>query len=182
MRNTVDGALTVQRALETGLGPNHPALFRIKGVAAPLHGRFAAPDRRLLDSGVDHVLGRDAPRRGGAVLVGTQTLEQSLDSDADLLLTDLAPADVLLQRFGRLHRHLETPRPEGFETACAIVATPTERDLAPFLIPRAGRSRHGLGGVYENLWLPRLRGDGPEVDSFAARQVSAPPPTPCILE
>ena len=151
VRNTVDGALTVQRVLETGLGPNHPALFRIKGVVAPHHGRFAAPDRRLLDSGVDHVLGRDAPRRGGAVLVGTQTLEQSLDIDADLLLTDLAPADVLLQRFGRLHRHLGTPRPEGFETACAIVATPAERDLAPFLMPRAGRSRHGLGGVYENL-------------------------------
>ena len=157
VRNTVDGAVAVQRALEARLGPDHPALFRIAGrtrprhVVAPHHGRFAAPDRRLLDHAVDRVFGRDAPRGGGVVLVGTQTLEQSLDIDADLLLTDLAPADVLLQRFGRLHRHPETVRPTGFETARAIVATPAERDLAPFLERRAGRPRHGLGAVYENL-------------------------------
>ena len=56
------------------------------------------------------------------MLVGTQTLEQSLDIDADLLVTDLAPVDVLLQRIGRLHRH-DRKRPPGFEAAQAIVLT-----------------------------------------------------------
>ena len=73
VRNTVDGAVAVQRALEARLGPNHPALFRIAGrkrprhVVAPHHGRFAAPDRRLLDHAVDRVRPRgDGP--SGAML------------------------------------------------------------------------------------------------------------------
>ena len=49
------------------------------------------------------------------VIIGTQTLEQSLDIDADLILTDVCPADVLLQRLGRLHRHLRDNRPAVFE-------------------------------------------------------------------
>jgi hypothetical protein len=37
-------------------------------------------------------------QRSGIIVVGTQTLEQSLDIDADLLVTDAVPADVLLRK------------------------------------------------------------------------------------
>jgi CRISPR-associated endonuclease/helicase Cas3 len=73
----------------------------------------------------------------------------SLDLDADLLLTDLCPVDVLLQRIGRLHRHEGRVRPPGYMTPRTVVLVPRLRDLLPF----AGRSggRHGLGRVYEEL-------------------------------
>lgn len=62
-------------------------------------------------------------------------------------MSDLCPVDVLLQRIGRLHRHLRN-RPAGFEAPRVVVLVPAERDLLPF----ARRGRHGLGGkVYDDL-------------------------------
>jgi len=57
-------------------------------------------------------LGKDASRRPshGCVLVSTQVAEQSVDIDADLLITDIAPTDMLLQRLGRLWRHERSSR------------------------------------------------------------------------
>jgi CRISPR-associated endonuclease/helicase Cas3 len=145
IRNTVGGAIAVQHAVE-GLDTTGSHLFRAAGVPAPHHSRFAAEDRALLDHAVEACLGKRRPD-GGMVIVGTQTLEVSLDLDADLLITDLCPADVLLQRIGRLHRHVDRSRPRGFEAPRAIVLTPENRDL----LAMARRGRHGLGRVYEDL-------------------------------
>ncbi|GJG89733.1 CRISPR-associated helicase/endonuclease Cas3 [Gemmatimonadetes bacterium T265] len=166
VRNTVDGAVAVQRALEAAAATDDAMVFRVRGVATLHHGRFARADRQLLDAAVEATVGRTRPR-GGVVVVGTQTLEQSLDLDADLLVTDLCPADVLLQRLGRLHRHATDRtgnprvRPEPYRGARAVVLVPAG-GLAPFLRPGrpGGLSRHGLGhrivdgvpqGVYRDL-------------------------------
>ncbi|MDX6749522.1 CRISPR-associated helicase Cas3' [Geminicoccaceae bacterium 1502E] len=147
LHNTVAAAIATQEALEAVLGPDHPALFRVQGVATLHHGRFAAEDRRLLDEAVEKRFGRNGPP-GPAVIVATQTLEQSLDIDADLLITDLCPVDVLLQRIGRLHRHARR-RPGGFETARCSVLVPEDGDLAP----RLRRPQDGIGRerAYENV-------------------------------
>lgn len=79
---------------------------------ALLHSRFPFFRREELESEWMEILGKHSTRRpAGCVLVSTQVCEQSVDIDADLLITDLAPTDMLLQRLGRLWRHERPIRP-----------------------------------------------------------------------
>ncbi|MBN2358787.1 MAG: CRISPR-associated helicase Cas3' [Deltaproteobacteria bacterium] len=152
VRNTVSDCRATQEALEQlARDAGCPdVLFRCAGVEAPHHARFAAADRRLLDAAIEASFGLHR-QVGGCVAVATQTVQQSLDLDADLLLTDLCPMDVLLQRIGRLHRH-QRLRPASFERARVVVLTPEQRDLSG-VIDTKGRARgqHGLGTVYDDL-------------------------------
>ena len=141
-------------ALETLAGDDTELLFAVSGITTLHHSRFAAVDRRRLDAAVEEQLGKNR-RPGGRIVVGTQTLEQSLDMDADLLITDLCPADVLLQRLGRLHRHRRADRPTGYARPQCIVLTPGD-DLSPLLNRRPGQDPNGLGprgGVYRSLHI-----------------------------
>lgn len=153
VRNTVPAAVATLRAVEAlAVARDLDCLFRVAGVSTLHHSRFSRLDRPLLDAEVQKQIGKQRDQRGGRIVVGTQTLEQSLDIDADLLITDLCPMDVLLQRLGRLHRH-ERPsaaapddcRPAGFEQARAWVLTPAGHDLGPLL--KRQRQRHGLGPI-----------------------------------
>lgn len=95
VRNTVDDAIDAV------------ALLRAAGVEPLLfHARFAMCDRLAIEA---KIVDRFGPNVAGAerpgVLVATQVVEQSLDIDFDLMVTDLAPADLLIQRAGRLWRH-----------------------------------------------------------------------------
>ena len=76
------------------------------------HARFAMADRLAIEEKVLGKFGRapKIPRPG--ILIATQVIEQSLDLDFDLIVTDLAPIDLLIQRAGRLWRHVEQ-RPPG---------------------------------------------------------------------
>lgn len=164
VRNSVAGAIDVQVALERAVDSDATLLFQLAGYTTLHHGRFAREDRRALDAAVERTVGKSRPA-GGMVLVGTQTLEQSLDIDADMLVTDLCPVDVLLQRIGRLHRHERTAgpsdnqRPNAYLVPSTWVLTPAS-GLTPLLNQRRRGSRHGLGlthsggqsrGVYPDL-------------------------------
>ncbi|TDC10592.1 CRISPR-associated helicase Cas3', partial [Streptomyces sp. 8K308] len=111
--NTVERAQQVYRRLASA----YP------GEVVLLHGRLCAQhradrtERCLRDLGPDAGSGR--PRR--RVVVATQLAEQSFDIDADVLVTDLAPIDLLLQRIGRLHRHEGTRRPAHLASAQVLV-------------------------------------------------------------
>lgn len=70
------------------------------------HARYPADERKYREDAVLRHLGKDAASRPERfILIATQVAEQSLDFDADVMITDLAPVDLVLQRAGRLHRH-----------------------------------------------------------------------------
>jgi CRISPR-associated endonuclease/helicase Cas3 len=82
------------------------ARLGVDGVSL-LHGRFAGRDRGEKERQLATRVGtrtRDASTRQGTLLVATQVVEVSLDVDFDILFTDPAPIEALLQRFGRVNR------------------------------------------------------------------------------
>ncbi len=77
-----------------------------------LHSRFPAIRRAEIEDEWMTKLGKDGGQRpNGCILVSTQIVEQSVDIDADEMITELAPIDMLLQRAGRLWRHNRNDRP-----------------------------------------------------------------------
>lgn len=142
IRNTVDDALAAFDRIRADRPDVH--LF---------HARFAMADRLEREQLVLDRFGRSASetqRRG--VLVATQVVEQSLDLDFDLMVTDLAPIDLLLQRAGRLWRHDRGRR---------SLAEPRLIVLAPEAVEEPGRDwllslLPGTASVYRDharLWL-----------------------------
>ena len=116
IRNTVALAQETWRKLKGSANEGGPPV-------ALLHSRFPRWRRDALEDHWIAALGKKGLRPQGCLLVATQVVEQSVDIDADLLITDLAPTDLLFQRLGRLHRH--TPkRPDGFKEPRAILLHP----------------------------------------------------------
>jgi CRISPR-associated endonuclease/helicase Cas3 len=91
-----------------------------------LHSRYTPDDRQAIEDHWVNQFGKTGWQdrtKQGRILVGTQVLEQSLDIDADFMVSRFAPTDMLLQRLGRLWRHDKTPRP-GSATCEAWLLTP----------------------------------------------------------
>lgn len=115
-----------------------------------LHARLTAGERADRTDRVLALLGRplegsSAVRPRRLVVVATQLAEQSFDVDVDLLVTDLAPIDLLLQRVGRLHRH---ERPEGARPPALrrprVVVTGMDRSIdGPPRFPGGSRAVYG---------------------------------------
>ncbi len=115
------------------------------------HGRFLFVDRDRIEKDCIAKFGKPniSERPDRYVLVATQVIEQSLDLDFDLIISDIAPIDLLLQRSGRLHRHAErTSRP-------AKLSNPTMWLISPEL-NEAGKADFGDSGfIYDRHVLLR---------------------------
>lgn len=119
IRNTVRRVLATAAQLEQAF----------PGEVSIAHSRFIAADRLRNDAVLLDRFGppgRAAARPRRHIVVASQVVEQSLDVDFDLLVTDLAPIDLVLQRVGRLHRHErgegQRDRPEGVRVPRAYIA------------------------------------------------------------
>lgn len=86
------------------------------------HSGFIATDRISKEQSLLSAIGKESKSndRDKFILIGTQVLEQSLDYDADIMITQLCPMDLLLQRIGRLHRHNRI-RPEKCKKSECII-------------------------------------------------------------
>lgn len=130
--DTVSRAQEAAAALSSSFG---------RDVVSLDHSRFMDLDRMENERELRARLGRDATRENGrrpelSIVVGTQVLEQSLDIDFDVLVTDVAPIDLLMQRLGRMHRHQrgegESSRPEKLRSAeCFIRGIEEWKDGVP---------------------------------------------------
>lgn len=120
-----------------------------------LHSRMIFSHREQREQEWMTRLGKEGSSRCGSILVSTQVVEQSVDLDADLLITELAPTDMLLQRLGRLWRHERGARPVDAPRICILAEEKSLgelREMAPKAIVAA------LGGkarVYDPYVLLR---------------------------
>lgn len=167
--NTVRRAQQVYRALKDdfpGLADDGAPVLDLLHARFPFAERSRREKRALRRFGKPDgtVVGEDGsevpvcrPRR--AVLVATQIVEQSLDLDFDLMVTDLAPVDLLLQRSGRLHRHgRREPRPNGLERPRLWICQP---EVTADGVPSFGDARWSVYHPHILLrsWLALRAGD-----------------------
>lgn len=134
VRNTVTRAQRTYRQIAGLLGQKRVTL---------LHSRLTAGRRLAIEQDIVGRFGRAGNRPTGHVVVGTQVLEQSLDLDFDALATDLAPVDLVLQRFGRVHRHRATRRPDGWAGPRLLLAGIQLRGDRPPVFPRGSSLVYG---------------------------------------
>lgn len=120
-----------------------------------LHSRFTFNRREELENEWMERLGKDSPTRCGCILVSTQIAEQSVDLDADLVISELAPTDMLLQRMGRLWRHKREWRPNSGPEFCIIEEAENLSSLKVFDTDRIKRTLGGKSYVYAPYVLLR---------------------------
>ena len=112
MVNTVRKAQDFSSQCIEAFGQDHVEL---------LHSSFIATDRYKKEKNLIETIGKNGNRPDFKIVIGTQVIEQSLDIDFDILITDLAPMDLILQRMGRLHRHKDTKRPANLKNPIVYI-------------------------------------------------------------
>lgn len=104
--NTVKDAQELARDCEKLFGSDSVEL---------LHSNYIATHRVERENLLLSLVSKNAKRPKRKIIIGTQVIEQSLDLDFDVMISDLCPIDLLIQRVGRLQRH-NIERSEFYKT------------------------------------------------------------------
>lgn len=95
------------------------------------HARFPADRRQKREDHAMAIFGECGERTGRNILIATQVAEQSLDLDFDVIVTDLAPIDLVLQRAGRLWRHMRDKSERGGVSEPILLVAGLDGDEPP---------------------------------------------------
>lgn len=165
--NTVGRAREVYQALTSGRSTAAGAEVLL------LTGRSRPLDRERIAARVTALFGADRPpATDAAVLVATQTVEVGIDLDATDLVTETAPWDSLVQRFGRVNRR-------GALSAASVTVV-EDGDARPPV--------YGPPKVATAAFLKAAASEGLDVSPLALRHltvpgglVASPPVLPLLL-
>lgn len=155
LRDTVSRAQHIYEQLKQVFGSDCVKL---------VHSRFIAVDRMANDAELLRLLGPDSAQRPGKlIVVGTQVIEQSLDIDFDVMITDLAPIDLLLQRMGRLHRHQrgggQSLRPKKLRQACCYITGVKNWEEEPPSISEGVDEVYPCALLWRSILVLQMRAD-----------------------
>lgn len=117
------------------------------------HARYTVADRMRLEKQVLSKYGKKSKRNGG-LLIATQVIEQSLDLDFDVLVSQIAPIEFLMQRMGRLWRHKRTNEQTELALRSKVIDSPLFITLVPSLSQVESDWKNGYSGsgfVYKNI-------------------------------
>lgn len=152
--NTVDKAQGIFKKLKE---KNNKSIY-----LRLIHSKFTVNDRKKLEEGiVGHydenqqwipgTFGNPKPdnEQRGKILVATQVVEASLDIDADILYTELAPIDALVQRMGRVLRRIIDE--DSYSKYLNSTEPPEPNVIVCYKKPDIkNRVTSGAGTVYQN--------------------------------
>lgn len=154
--NTVDRSIEVFEALANEAGWLVPDAQNLGSFI--LHSRMTHDLRSGKENGILLRFGKNHQGDRKGIVVGTQILEQSLDIDFDIMFSDIAPIDLLIQRAGRIHRHSHRHRPPGYEQPTLYVVMPAGEASDP--------SFRSIAAVYDQAIMLGTYGLLRTIDSF----------------
>ena len=146
--NTVNDAQMLYRQL-TDLANTTEAEIELN----IFHARYTVTDRIRIEDETLKKYGKKA-KRSGSLLIATQVVEQSLDLDFDLIVSQIAPIEFLMQRMGRLWRHDRSAQQTELALRSNVFTSPTFITLVPLLSQVESDWLQGYGGsgfVYKNI-------------------------------
>lgn len=103
-----------------------------------LHSRFRRCDRNDKEHqllGLDYLgnpIGEYNTSREACIVVSTQIVEVSLDISFDIMITETAPLDALIQRFGRINRKRTLDNIGNIKDVYVIAPPESDKDAKPY--------------------------------------------------